>query len=146
MKPHRIHTEAHSAADPDTVYRLLADGSTWPTWSDLGSFELESPGPDGGEGVGAVRVFRTGRFTGRERVAETTPGRRFSYELLSGLPLRDYRADVDLTPAADTGTDITWSSSFRAARPGTGWIYRRALGKFIRSCVEGLARAAADGP
>jgi hypothetical protein len=144
MKRLHIHTTAHSSGDPASVYRLLADGSTWPEWSDLGSFELESPAPEGGEGVGAIRVFRTGRYTSRERVAEVRPPERFSYELLSGLPLRRYRADVDLTPTVD-GTDISWSSSFEPSRPGTGWIYRRALAKFIASCVEGLARAA-DAP
>ena len=70
------------------------------------------------------------------------PGRRLSYVLLSGLPLRNYRADVDLTPM-DGGTAIRWHSKFGAARPGTGWLYRWALGRFIRQTVHGLAEHAA---
>jgi hypothetical protein len=75
-------------------------------------------------------------------VVEVVPGRRFSYALLSGLPLRGYRANVDLTPA-DGGTTIHWRSSFTPKVPGTGWIFRWALGTFIQRCVDGLAAHAA---
>ena len=55
-------------ADPASVYALLADGSTWPEWSPLGSFELIEPGEGSPEGLGAVRLFTTGRHKSRERV------------------------------------------------------------------------------
>jgi hypothetical protein len=135
----RIETTARTTAGARTVYDLLTDGSTWPTWSPLGSFTLEKAAPGGGEGLGAIRVFRTGRTTSREEVVELVPEHRFSYALLSGLPLRNYRADVDLTPAGDGGTVIHWRSRFTAKVPGTGWIYRWALGRFIQRCVDGLA-------
>ncbi|MBV8979439.1 MAG: SRPBCC family protein [Acidimicrobiia bacterium] len=137
-----IDEQAWSPATPETVYALLADGATWPTWSGISSFELREPGETGGESLNAVRVFRTGRTTSIERLVELVPGRRLSYVLLDGLPLRDYRADVDLTPV-DAGTMIRWHSTFSAKRPGTGWMYRLALGRFIRSCVRGLAEHAA---
>lgn len=134
----RIDRSARSSAEATTVYSLLSDGTTWPTWSPLDSFELEVQAPGGGAGLGAIRRFRSGRTVSREEVVELVPGRRFSYALLSGLPLRNYRADVDLTPV-DGGTVIHWRSSFTPKVPGTGWIYRWALGKFIQRCVDGLA-------
>ena len=137
-----IDARAWSTADPDTVYALLADGRTWPTWSGIDSFVLRERGEGDPEGLHAVREFHTGRSVSIERIVELAPGRRLSYVLLEGLPLRDYRADVDLTPR-DGGTDIRWHSTFFPKRPGTGWIYRLALGKFIRSCVKGLADHAA---
>lgn len=144
MSRQHIDVTVRSAAHPARVYALLIDGATWPTWSPLGSFELEQPGPTEPEGVGAIRVFRTGRVTSRERVVERVPDRRLSYELVSGLPLRDYRADVDLTPDAAGGTTIRWHSSFVAKVPGTGWLYRRVLDRFISDCAHGLAAYAAD--
>jgi len=135
-----IDVTAHSPADAAALYALLADGASWPTWSPLGSFELERPGGSEREGVGAVRVFRTGRYTSREELVELVPGRRLSYVLLSGLPLRGYRADIDLTPNG-TGTEIRWHSTFRPKVPGTGWLYRVALTRFIRRCANGLAAA-----
>jgi hypothetical protein len=136
-----IDVTARSAADAQTIYRLLADGHTWPTWSPIGTF---TPGPDAHspEAVGDIRLFRTGRTLSRERIAELVPGRRLSYELLAGLPLRGYRADIDLTPA-DGGTVIHWRSRFTAKVPGTGWLYRWALGRFIQRSADGLATHAA---
>ena len=147
MGRQHIEVEATTTADPGTVYALLRDGATWPAWSPLGSFALERPGEDEPEGLGAVRVFRTGRFTSREEIVELRPDRRFSYVLLSGLPLRGYRADVDLTPVEEGagGTRIRWHSAFDAKLPGTGGLFRRRLGAFIEELVQGLAtRAAAD--
>jgi hypothetical protein len=138
----QIDVTGHTTADAATVYALLAAGATWPTWSPIGSFELERPGAQAPEGLGAIRVFRTGRVTSREELVELVPGRRLSYALLSGLPLRGYRADVDLTPDG-TGTTIRWRSRFTAKVPGTGWLYRRILGRFIGRMVDGLAAYAA---
>jgi Polyketide cyclase / dehydrase and lipid transport len=137
-----IDRTATTAADPPTVWALLADGATWPEWSPLGSFELIEPGDGVPEGLGAVRLFTTGRVKSRERVVQRTPGEVFSYVLEAGLPLRDYRAVVTLVPS-DAGTVIRWRSTFHAKVPATGWIYRRQLGAFIGRTVDGLAAAAA---
>lgn len=142
MRKQEIDKRAWTAATPEAVYALLADGATWPTWSGIGAFELEQPGDSGGESLNAIRVFRTGRTTSRERLVELVPGRRLSYALVTGLPLTDYRADVDLTPS-EGGTAIRWHSTFFPKRRGTGWIYRLVLATFIRRCVKGLAEHAA---
>jgi hypothetical protein len=136
-----IDVTVTTGADPASVYALLADGSTWPEWSPLGSFELLAPGDGTPEGLGAVRLFTTGRHKSRERVVTCKPGKVFAYELEAGLPLRDYRAVVTLT-SAPAGTAVNWHSTFRPKVPGTGWLYRRELGKFIGLTVEGLAAAA----
>jgi hypothetical protein len=145
MKKWEIDERAWTPANAETVYALLAEGATWPTWSGIDAFELREPGDDGAEGLNAVRVFRTGRTTSVERLVELVPGRRLSYVLLSGLPLRDYRADVDLTPG-DSGTWIRWHSTFSAKRPGTGRLYRWGLARFIRKGVRGLAEQTATVP
>ncbi|QYN21078.1 SRPBCC family protein [Amycolatopsis sp. DSM 110486] len=133
----RISVRARTSADPATVYALLRDGESWPRWSPLGSFELARAGSSEREGLGALRVFRTGRTRSCEEVIELVPNRRFGYALRSGLPLRDYRAYVDLTPV-DGGTEIHWHSSFTGKVPGTGWFYRLVLGRFIGRVVAGL--------
>src|SRR5262249_36272719 len=97
-KKKEIDERAWSSAGPDIVYALLAKGSTWPAWSPIGSFELREEGEGAPEGLNAVRVFRTGRTTSVERLVELRPGQRLSYALLDGLPLKNYRADVDLEP------------------------------------------------
>jgi hypothetical protein len=134
----KIDVRVQSHAQPAALYALLRDGASWPVWSPIGSFELRQPAHAEPEGVGAVRVFRTGRIASVERIAELVPGRRFGYELEHGLPIKGYRADVDLVTLGDV-TTIHWHSTFHATVPGTGWFYRLVLSRFIKQCAEGLA-------
>ncbi|HEX3793193.1 MAG TPA: SRPBCC family protein [Acidimicrobiales bacterium] len=136
-----IEHEVTSAAPPGAVYALLVDGSTWPSWTDFDSFELVDAGDGVPEGVGAVRIFHTKRISSRERVVRAEPDRLFSYVLESGMPLRDYVAVVTLTPNG-TGTTIRWRSTFRVKFPGTGWLYKSQLGRFIGQVAKDLAVAA----
>jgi len=140
-----IDRTATTTADVDVVYALLRDGATWPEWTPIDSFELERAAPDEPQGVGAIRVFRTGRYTMREEIVELVPARRFSYTLLSGLPVRDYRADIDLEPTEE-GTLIRWHTSFVSKLPGMGWLIRRRLAVITERFVQGLAAHAARLP
>jgi hypothetical protein len=143
MNPQVIDVRGRSAAAPSAVYALLRDGATWPSFSPIDRFELERSGESEREGLGAIRVFSTDHAVGctrsREEIVELRPDRRFSYVLLSGLAIRNYRADIDLEPTADGGTAIRWHSTFTGKTPGTGWFYRRVLTGFIEKMVAGLA-------
>ena len=143
MSRQRIEHTATTTADPATVYALLRDGATWPVWGPLDSFELERPGEDEPEGLGAVRIFRSGRVTGRDTIAELVQDRRFSYTHVSNLPIKNYRADIDLTPAGD-GTAIRWVSAFDPKFPGTGALLRRGLDGFVAKLANGLAEHASS--
>jgi hypothetical protein len=123
---------------------LLHDRPGWPNWSSLGRYEHVS----GVEGeLGAVCVFVTSGMRSVERIVELVPGQRLSYVLESGLPMRDYRADVDLVPAPNpdgsTGTDITWCSTFRPAIRGTGWLFRAMVRQIVGRMSASLATTAA---
>jgi Polyketide cyclase / dehydrase and lipid transport len=148
MGRQRIEHHATTTADPATVYALLRDGASWPEWSPIDSVELERPGDTEPEGVGAVRVLRSGRVTGRDTIAELVPDRRFAYTHVSSLPVRDYRGEIDLTPSTG-GTEIRWVSTFLPLVPGTGALLRRGLDGFIEAMTHGLAagatKAAAGG-
>jgi uncharacterized protein YndB with AHSA1/START domain len=134
-----IDVAARSSAHAEKVWELLADARTWPEWAAFDAAEVEE-----GAGEGEIRRFRRGRWTTRERVTAFEPGRRLGYELLSGIPIRDYRSEVTLTPAADRGTEIRWRSTFRQKLPLTGAKIRKDLGRFIGETAEALARAAEE--
>jgi hypothetical protein len=133
---------AESTAARPTIFRLLRDGSTWPRWTPIGSFSLERPGTDGLESVGAIRRFRTGAVTSREELLALEPDRSISYTALSGLPIRNHRADVELTDRP-AGTLITWREDFQAKIPGTAAFIHWFLRLFMQRCANGLARHAA---
>jgi hypothetical protein len=64
--------------------------------------------------------------------------KQHSYLRLSGLPVRDYRGDVDLELTAD-GTGIRWHISFRPKVPGTGWPLWWGIERFAKQSARGLA-------
>jgi hypothetical protein len=139
-----FEVQAATNAPAAAVYRLLEDGSTWPSWSPIGGFELEAEGRTGGESEGAIRVFKTGTVRSREELVELRTDTSLSYVALSGLPFRTHRADVELA-ANEGGTEITWREAFEPKFPGTGWLLRAFLRRFVQRCANGLAaRAAAD--
>ena len=140
-----FEVEATSAAAPEAVFAVLADGSRWKDWAGplvrRSMWEREgSPAPGG---VGAIRKLGAPPVFGREEIVEYDPPRRLSYVMLSGQPVRDYRADVDLEPAGD-GTHITWRSSFKPLLPGTGPLMRRYLAAIVGGFARRLAAYAAE--
>ena len=124
-----IDQTATTTADPAAVYALLADGSTWPAWSPIDSFELLEPGDGAPEGLGAVRLFTTGRHQ-EPRAGGGAHARRGLLlrarggPAAAGLPGRHHAHAL-----AGGGTTIHWRSTFRAKVPGTGWIYRAPAGR-----------------
>lgn len=138
----KARATATSTAPPEVVYELLLDPTTWTAWSTMHEVRLEVPGRDEPYGVGSVRALDRGRVHGLDEVVELVPGKRFGYRHVRGLPVRDYRADVDLEPIAG-GTRITWSATFRPRYVGTGWILRSGVRRLLAAMTTGLAEHAA---
>jgi hypothetical protein len=134
----RVDVRVRTRAEATTVYALLRDGASWPRWTAIDSFQLERGGEREPEGIGAIRTFRKGEVTGRDQVAELIPDHRFSYLHLSGLPVRGYRGDVDLEPTEE-GISIHWHVSFSPKVPGTGWLLRWGIKRFVTQSARGLA-------
>ena len=141
-QPIKVMRSAITTADQAAVFRLLAEGSTWPDWSPISSLEeLTHPsGDDHPEGVGSIRVFKSGPFRSHEEVVRVDEPDVFAYRLVKSrvLHVRDYEARVELSPHAE-GTTITWTGSFRPLFPGSGWIWKRIIGNLYEQFVEGLA-------
>ena len=132
-----FQVEAVSTARPESVFALLADGAGWRDWAgpmiQRSKWDREGAPPPGG--VGAVRKLGTPPVFAREEILEYDPPRHMAYTILSGQPVRDYRADVHLVPT-DAGTRIEWGATFRPSVPGTG----RFLRWYMTAIVGGLAR------
>ncbi len=137
-----VSASARSRAPADVVFGLLKDGTTWPRWSMFDTFELERPGTGDPLGVGAIRVFKTQVSTAREEVVEMIEDRQLSYVLLSGLPMKNYRADVTLDSTADGATVIHWQARFDPKMAGTGWFWRMLMTNTLSTVSRQLAVAA----
>jgi len=140
-----IQVERTARASASRIFQLLYDGPSWPRWSKFTKFRLEKKGISERLGIGAIRVMSTRISRVREQIIDAEPDTRFSYTLLSGLPLKDYRADVELT-AFGENTRIVWRARFRPQFWGTGWFWRMIIQFVIRDTMTGLVSAAQDWP
>jgi Polyketide cyclase / dehydrase and lipid transport len=139
-----VSATAHSNAEPHRVFVLLKDGSTWPRWSMFRAFELERAGSPDPFGVGAVRKFVSSTRRAREEVIELVPDRRLSYILLSGLPLKNYRADVALDGDPTGGTHIHWTAHFEVDNAATRWFWKLVMQYVLATTTSRLAEGAQD--
>jgi uncharacterized protein YndB with AHSA1/START domain len=136
------------AAPPETVFAVLTDHRRYTEITPLRKAELEREGEPVADGVGAIRVLTAVGPPMREEVLAYEPGRRFSYKLLSGLPVRDHVGTVELTPSGD-GTRVVYAVRTTPTVPVAGGAVVAVLKIGIRQLLGGVAkeseRRAANG-
>jgi len=123
-------------ASPEIVFDLLANSENWPEWTPVSSVEIEREnGPDG---IGEIRVFRLGPSRIREQIVEIETESRYSYILLSGIPVDDYRVEIDLKPEFG-GCTVTWRTVFKPKLRGTGSVLAKTIGAASKKMLQGLS-------
>ncbi|HLX51909.1 MAG TPA: SRPBCC family protein [Streptosporangiaceae bacterium] len=138
----QLHVEAEgvTGADPEVVWALVADAnsySSWGPWSD-GGYQPASEGPSR---KGSVQWFRYGRrTTSVEEILEADESRRLVYTVVRGLPVRNYRAEVTLTPMSPKGTSVRWTATWDGTFMGR--MVRRRLQQVYRQVMTALIAAA----
>jgi hypothetical protein len=132
---------AHSSASVTEVWPLIGEAHRWKDWSFLTRSELVGVGDPAPDGVGAVRRFTRYGIGSREQVVAWEPPGHLAYTILSGFPVRHYRADVDLTPEGGE-TLISWSATFDPKIPGTGRLMALVIKRLIGRFAHGVARYA----
>ena len=143
----RVEAEGVTTAPALTVWQLVSDANSYPTWGPWSDAGYTREGDPERDGAGAVRWFRYGRTTTVEEVLTAEAGRSLRYTVLSGPPVRNYLAEITLSPVAD-GTHIRWSA--RWDRTIGGRIVHRALTRFyprmMRCLIDAAGRAVPAGP
>ena len=106
-------------------------------WTPARRVTLEVTGHPEPNGVGAVRAIHVLGWVIRERITAFDAPTTLRYELISGLPFRDYRGQIWVEPS-DHGSRILTEISFRPLIPGSQIFVAIA----IRVASAGAARAA----
>lgn len=136
------------AAPPETVFDVLTDHRRYPEITPLRKAELEREGEPAPNGLGAIRVLTVAGPPMREEVIAYERPHRFSYKILSGLPVRDHVGTVELK-AANGGTEIVYAVKTTPTIPLAGPVFMAILKKAIRDLIAGVAkeseRRAANG-
>ena len=133
-----IEHTAHSEKPRSEVWQKLSDLQGWHEWGPWTKTTID----------GDIRTMVSDRkrLTGKpyvmtERVTALVPEERFEYDLLSGLPIKNYHGTVTLSDA-DGGTDIHWQSRFDPPWPVWKGLWRGAMLKVITDVSERLAAKA----
>lgn len=131
--------EREVAAPPEIVFDVLTDHRGYARITPLRKAELEREGTPAPNGVGTIRVLSAVGPPLREEVLVYEPGKRFSYKLLSGLPVRDHVGTVELTPNGD-GTRVAYAVRTTATVPVVGFAVVAAVRQGIRQLLGGVAK------
>ena len=137
------------AASPEIVFDVLTDHRGYSKLTPLRKTELEREGEPAPNGVGAIRVLEAIGPPLREEVLAYEAPSRFSYTLLSGLPVRNHVGTVELTPQGD-GTKITYAVRTIPTIPVAGFAVVAGIKQGIKQLLNGIAaeaerRQAAEG-
>lgn len=136
-------------APPETVFDVLTDHRLYAELTPLRKAELEREGDADVNGVGAIRrLTAVGPPMREEVIAFDRPG-RFSYKVLSGLPVRDHVGTVSLE-ANGAGTKVTYAVRTTPTVPVAGGLVVVAVRRAISQLLNGVSaeaerRAAAGG-
>jgi uncharacterized protein YndB with AHSA1/START domain len=141
--------ERQVAAPPEIVFEVLTDHRRYPEITPVRKARLEREGEPAPNGVGAIRVLTAVGPPMREEVIDYEPSVRFSYKLLSGLPLRDHVGTVELTPE-EGGTKVVYAVRTTPTVPIAGAAVVGAVKLGIKQLLNGVSaeserRAGANG-
>jgi len=145
----KLHVEAEQTvhATPEVIWALVSDATQYPKWGPWSAAGYKRAGDNSPRGPGAVQWLRSSRraylrhVTSIEQILEVDEGRRLTYTVIGGIPVRNYLAEITITPT-DDGTHVRWAASWDTTLSGR--IVLRGLRTFYPQMMADLA-AAAEG-
>lgn len=128
------------AAPPETVFAVLTDHRLYSQLTPLRKSELEREGEADVNGVGAIRKLTVVGPPMREEVVAYEPPSRFSYTVLSGLPVRDHVGTVELAPDGASGTRMVYAVRTHPTLPVVGFAVVAGVKQAIKGLIDGVAK------
>ncbi|HET7870093.1 MAG TPA: SRPBCC family protein [Actinomycetota bacterium] len=125
-------------AKPETVFDVYLDHRGYADLLKLiRTAELEQEGEPPPNGLGAIRKLHLVGATVREEMTEYERPDRYSYRMLSGLPLDQFDATVSFTPT-DEGTSVSYHVKVVGAVKAlpVKWPSEEAIRMFMKSAAE----------
>jgi Polyketide cyclase / dehydrase and lipid transport len=128
------------------VWAIISDPTQYPQfgpWSAAGYRNKDGDPPPGT--VGTVYWLKSSRrtyllcATSVEMILELNEGRSLAYTVVGGIPVKNYRADITLTPV-EGATHIRWAATWDSTLGGR--IVHRTLVVLYPELVQSLARLA----
>ena len=130
--------EAAVSAKPATVFDVYLDHRGYAKLLGLiRTAELEREGEPPPNGLGAIRKLHLIGATVREEVTDYERPARYSYRMLSGLPLDQFEATVGFAPTEE-GTSVSYHVTVVGAVKAlpVKWPSEEAIRVFMKSAAE----------
>lgn len=127
------------AASPETVFAVITDHQRYAEMTPLRKSELEREGETDPNGVGAIRRLTAVGPPMREEVIAFEAPSRFSYTVLSGLPVRNHVGTVELS-AENGGTRMVYAVRTQPTLPVVGFAVVAAIKQAIKGLIDGVAK------
>ena len=125
------------AAPPEVVFDVLTDHRGYADITPMRKSELEREGKPAPNGVGAVRVLHSVGPPLREEVVAFERPSRFSYKVISGIPVRDHLGTVELA-AGGSGTRVTYAVKTTPTLPLAGAAVVAVTKLAIKQLLNGI--------
>jgi len=128
-------------ASPEVVFELLTDHRGYADLTPLRRVDLEREGDPAPNGAGAIRVLHAVGPPLREEILAFRPPSRYSYKVLSGLPVRDHVGTVELTERG-SGTEVVYAVRMNPTVPVVGGAVVAGVRQGIKQLLRGVAAEA----
>jgi len=90
-------------------------------------------------GVGCERKVKIGLLIFHERLTYISPPDYYTYEILSGPPVKYQKNRVEFSQKDDS-TNIRWMTEFKTKYPFTGWILKLTNRIYYNRFIDELER------
>lgn len=127
------------AAPAETVFEVLTDHARYAEITPLRGAVLEREGAPTPNGVGAIRKLTAVGPPLREEVVAYEAPSRFSYKLLSGIPVRDHLGTVELSPDGDRAK-MVYAVRTQPTVPLVGFVVVAVVKQAVKQLVEGIVK------
>jgi uncharacterized protein YndB with AHSA1/START domain len=131
--------EREISAPPETVFDVLVDHRGYAEITPLRKVELEREGDPAPNGVGAIRVLHSVGPPLREEILTYEEPSRYSYKLLSGLPVRDHVGTIELTPG-EGRTKVTYAVRTMPTVPVVGTVVVGVIRLGVKQILSAVAK------
>jgi uncharacterized protein YndB with AHSA1/START domain len=127
------------SAPPETVFEVLTDHRRYSELTPLRKSVLERQGEADVNGVGAIRSLTLLGPPMREEVLAYRAPSRFSYTVLSGLPVRDHVGTVELS-ADGSGTKMVYAVRTQPTLPVVGAAVVAVVKQAVKGLIDGISK------
>lgn len=132
--------ERRGRASADQAFALIRDAEAWVRWAGppITYSAWKEGGSLDGSVVGRTRLVGNARFPAAEEITVDEAPHTHGYRIPAKWPVRDYSSIVNFAEDPSGELTVRWSGQFTERIPGTGYLWRGFLHRFLGRLAERL--------